>query len=199
MPKINFFDIILIVVKVYYSDISNCQFDQREVDNFHMLRKDYVNKIVDPERKRQSALVWMLLQKALAEINVSGNFSVDSKGKWRILEGGAKFSMACSNNIIAVAVGNTEYVGVDVEMISDKVLILKKKLGDIKPTNMSNIEHITREWTRKESAFKAGKKCDFVSRKIYDKIGQEYFLTLCTKDKLEEFHYIDFKTLYKYN
>ncbi len=187
------------MVKVYYSDITNCEFNQKEVDNFHMLRKDYVNSITDPERKRQSALVWMLLQKALADINVSGNFSVDSKGKWRIIEGGAKFSITHSGNFVAVAVGNTEYLGVDVEKISDKVLKLEKKLGEIKPINMSNIEHITREWTKKESAYKAGKKCDFYSRKIYDKNGEEYFMTLCTKDKFEDWQYVDFKTLYKYN
>ena len=63
---------------------------------------------------------------------------------------------------------------------------------------MSNIEHITREWTKKESAFKAGKKCEFYSRKIYDKHGEEYFLTLCTRDKCEDFCYVDFKTIYKY-
>ena len=89
--------------------------------------------------------------------------------------------------MIAVAIGDAEFVGVDVEKISDKVLILQKKLGEIKPVNMSNIEHITREWTKKESSFKAGKKCEFYSRKVYDKIGEEYFLTLCTNDKFEKF------------
>lgn len=186
------------MVKVFYSDITNCEYSQIEVDNFHMLRKDYVNSIQDMDRKRQSAFVWMLLQKVLSDINVSGNFSVDSKGKWRIIEGGAKFSIAHSGNIVAVAVGDAEFLGVDVEKISEKVLKLEKKLGDYKPVNMSNIEHITREWTKKESAFKAGKKCEFYSRKIYDKNGEEYFLTLCAKDKCEDFCYVDFKSLYKF-
>ena len=186
------------MVRVYFSDITNCEYDQREVDNFHMLRRDYVNSINDPERKRQSALCWMLLQKAMADAKVSGNFSVDAKGKWRIVEGGAKFSISHSGNMIAVAIGDVEFVGVDMEKISDKVLILQKKLGEIKPVNMSNIEHITREWTKKESSFKAGKKCEFYSRKVYDKIGEEYFLTLCTNDKFEKFEYVDFKTIYKY-
>lgn len=186
------------MVKVYYSDITNCEYSQIEVDNFHMLRKDYVNAINDEKRKRQSAFAWMLLQKALEDINVSGNFSVDSRGRWRIIEGGAKFSIAHSENIVAVAVGDTEYLGIDVERCADKVLKLEKKLGDFKPVNMSNVEYLTREWTKKESSFKAGKKCEFFSRKIFDKNGEEYFLTLCTKDKSEEFKYIDFKTLYKF-
>ena len=43
-----------------------------------------------------------------------------------------------------------------------------------------------------------GKKCEFFSRKIFDKNGEEYFLTLCTKDKFEDFEYIDFKKLIKW-
>lgn len=190
------FDIIVCVVKVFYSDITNYEFNQDEVNAFHMIRKDYVNGITDAERKRQSAYVWMLLQKALADIKVSGNFSVDSKGRWRIIEGGAKFSITHSGNIVAVALGNCEYVGIDVEKCSEKVLRLQTKLGDFKANNMSNIEYITREWTKKESAFKAGKKCEFYSRKVFDKNGEEYFLTLCTKDKFEDFQYVDCKMLF---
>ncbi|MBO5068716.1 MAG: hypothetical protein J6C62_10035 [Clostridia bacterium] len=162
-----------------------------------MIRKDYVNAITDSERKRQSAYVWMLLQKALADIKVDGNFSVDSKGRWRIIEGGARFSLTHSGNIVAVAVGNSEYLGVDVEKCAEKVLKLQSKLGDYKATNMSNIEYLTREWTKKESAYKAGKKCDFYSRKVFDKIGNEYFITLCTKDKFDEFEYVDVKKIFK--
>ncbi len=186
------------MVKVYFTDITNCEYSQDEVNAFHMLRRDYVNSINDPERKRQSAFVWMLLQKVLSDLKVSGNFSVDSKGRWRIIEGGAKFSIAHSGNIVAIAVGDAEYMGVDVEKCSEKVLKLKSKLGDYKPTNVSGIEYITREWTKKESAFKAGKKCEFFSRKVFDKIGEEYFLTLCTKDKFDDcFEYVDVKNIYK--
>lgn len=185
------------VVKVYFSDITNYEYCQDTVDSFNMIRKDYINSITDPERKRQSTFVWMLLEKALLDLNVHGNFSVDSKGRWRIIEGGAKFSLTHSGNIIAVAIGDAEYIGVDVEKCSEKVLKLQAKLGDFKTNNLSNIEYLTREWTRKESAFKAGKKCDYYSRKIFDKNGEEYFLTLCTKDKFEDFEYFDFKKLIK--
>lgn len=191
------FAIIDGVVKVYFSDITDCEFCQAEVNAFHMIRKDYVNSITDPERKRQSAFVWMLLQKALADIKVDGNFSVDSKGRWRIIEGGAKFSISHSGNIVAIAIGDCDNLGVDVEKCSDKVLKLKTKLGEVRPNNMSLIEHLTREWTRKESAFKAGKKCEFFSRKIFDKNGEEYFLTLCTKDKFEDFEYVNVKNIYR--
>ena len=191
------FDIIIRVIRVLYTDITNCELCQEEVNAFHRIRKDYVNAITDPERKRQSAYVWMLLQKALADIKVDGNFSVDSKGRWRIIEGGARFSLTHSGNIVAVAVGNSEYLGVDVEKCAEKVLKLQSRLGDYKATNMSNIEYLTREWTKKESAYKAGKKCDFYSRKVFDKIGNEYFLTLCTKDKFDEFEYVDVKKIFK--
>ena len=196
MRKLKLFDIINAVVKVFYSDITNYDISKVDIDAFNLIRKDYVNSITDPERKRQSAYVWLLLQKALADLNVCGNFSVDSRGRWRIIEGGVKFSLAHSGNIVAVALGNTEYVGVDVEKCSEKVLKLQAKLGDFRPNNMSNIEHITREWTKKESAYKAGKKCEFYSRKVFDKIGDEYFLTLCTKDKFENFEYVDVKKLF---
>ena len=188
------FDIILCMVRVYYSDITNCELNQADVDAFNMIRKDYVNGITDLERKRQSAYVWMLLLKALKDVNVSGNFSVDTKGRWRMLEGDVKFSLAHSGNIVAVAFGDNNYMGVDVEKCSEKVLKLKSKLGEYKTNNVSDVEYLTREWTKKESAFKAGKKCDFYSRKIFDKNGDEYFLTLCTKDKFEDFEYINVKT-----
>ena len=192
------FAIIVCVIRVLYADITNCELCQEEIDAFHRIRKDYVNAITDPERKRQSAYVWMLLIKALTDIKVDGNFSVDSKGRWRIIEGGAKFSLTHSGNIVAVAVGNSEFLGVDVEKCDEKVLKLQSRLGDYKTSNMSNIEYLTREWTKKESAFKAGKKCEFYSRKVFDKIGNEYFLTLCTKDKFEDFEYIDVKNIYKF-
>lgn len=190
------FGIINAVVKVYYTDITDCDISKVDINAFNLIRKDYVNSITDPERKRQSAYVWLLLQKALADINVCGNFSVDTKGRWRVIEGGVKFSLAHSGNIVAVAFSQTDNVGVDVEKCSEKVLMLKNKLGQFKATNMSNIEHLTREWTKKESAFKAGKKAEFYSRKIYDKIGQEYFLTLCAKNKFDDFEYIDVKFLF---
>ena len=189
------FAIIVCVVKVFYSDITNCKYDDSRIESFNMVRKDYVNSITDPERKRQSVYAWMLLEYALAEFKVSGNFSVDSKGRWRIIEGGVKFSITHSENIVSIAICDGEYVGVDVEKCSPKVLKLKSKLGDFRANNVSSVEYITREWTRRESAFKAGKKCDFFSRKIFDKNGEEYFLTLCTKDKFNDFVYVDSKKL----
>ena len=183
------------MVKVFYSDITNFEFNQREVDNFPMLRRDYVNSITDIERKRQSTFVWLLLEKALADINVSGTFSVDSKGKWHFIDSKVKFSLAHSHNIVAVAVGLTDCLGIDVEKCSEKVLKLQAKLGEYKQNNLSNIEYITREWTRKESAYKAGRKCDFISRKIFDKYGEEYFLTLCSKEIVSDFVYVNAKEL----
>ncbi len=178
------------MVKVFYSDITNFEFNQSEVDNFPMLRRDYVNSITDPERKRQSTFVWLLLKKVLADLNVSGTFSIDSKGKWHFIDNNVKFSLSHSHNIVAIAVGQTEYLGVDVEKCSDKVLKYQSKLGDYKQYNLSNIEYITREWTKKESAYKAGKKGEFYSRKIFDKCGEEYILTLCSKEIVCDFVYL---------
>ena len=183
------------MVKVFYSDITNFEFNQSEVDRFPMLRKDYVNTITDIDRKRQSTFVWLLLKKALTDINVAGTFSVDVKGKWHFIDNKVKFSLTHSNNIVAVAVGETEYLGIDVEKCSQKVLKLQERLGDYKQNNLSNIEYITREWTKKESAYKAGKKGEFISRKIFDKCGEEYFLTLCSKEIMCDFIYVKAKDL----
>ena len=185
------------MVKVFYSDITNFEFNQSEVDNFPMLRRDYVNNITDIERKRQSTFVWLLLQKALADMNVSGTFSIDTKGKWHFVDNKIKFSLSHSHNMVAVAIGLTECLGIDVERCSEKVLKLQSKLGEYKQNNLSNVEYITREWTRKESAFKAGKKSEFCSRKIYDKCGEEYFLTLCSKEIMCDFIYVSAKDLIK--
>lgn len=190
------FDIIgNIVIKVYYSDITNFEYDLTVVDSFPLLRRDYVNSITDENRKRQSVFAWILLEYALKNEKVWGNFSVDSKGRWRIIDSKIKFSITHSGGIVAVAVTDSEYVGIDVEKCSDKVLKLKNKLGDYNTGNISSVEFLTREWTKKESAYKAGKKCEFFSRKIFDKNGDEYFMTLCTKDKFEDFVYLDCKKL----
>ena len=87
----------------------------------------------------------MLLQKVLSDINVSGNFSVDSKGKWRIIEGGAKFSIAHSGNIVAVAVGDAEFLGIDVEKKYEKVLKLEeeKKLQEEMNNENSSLDEKT--------------------------------------------------------
>ena len=98
-------------------------------------------------------------------------------------------------NIVAVAVGLTDCLGIDVEKCSEKVLKLQAKLGEYKQNNLSNIEYITREWTKKESAYKAGKKCEFNCRKIFDNCGEEYFLTLCSKEMLCDFIYVNAKEL----
>ena len=184
-----------IVIKVFYSDITNCEYDDSIIESFPLLRRDYVKSINNENRKRQRVFVWLLLEKILKELKVNGNFSVDNKGRWRIIEGGVKFSLTHSENIVAVAVTDSEYVGLDVEKCSDKVLKLKSKFKDINNGNVSSVEFFSREWTKKEASFKAGKKCDFYSQKIFDKIGGEYFLTLCTKDRFDKFIYFDCKNL----
>ena len=189
--------IIFIVIRVYYSDITNCSYDDSHIEAFPLLRRDYVKSITDDNRKRQSVFVWLLLEEMLKEIKVKGNFSVDAKGKWRIIGDDVKFSLAHSGNIVIVALTDCEYVGVDVEKCSEKVLKLKNKFKDFNVGNVSCVEYFAREWTKKESSFKAGKKCEFYSRKIFDKNGDEYFLTLCTKDRFESFIYYDCKKLIK--
>lgn len=152
--------------KVFYCNVpKNIDFSLIE-KGFCSLRKDYISKIKDVERRKQSIAVWALLIKAIREFfpNLNPLFEVDEKGKWFDSKGNIYFSLSHCKNIVAVSI-STSNTAIDVECVSDKVSFLKKCSyiqSDIKLEVLDEIE-LTRLWTQKECSIKAGMpsvKCD---------------------------------------
>lgn len=184
------------MVKVLFVDITDYQYDATDFRGICEARVEYLNSINDQKRKTQSLLVWRLLNYGLINyfsLN-NGCFSCD-KGKWAEINGKIKFSLAHSNNIIAVAISNKTPVGVDVEMHSDKILKLKDKLCKQKEAEEELIETLTLTWTEKESSFKAGIKGSFNWISVKDKINNKYCLTLCSQEKDVNFIKIKLKDI----
>ena len=134
---------------------------------------------------------WQLLIYALKTEGVDGSFSIDKFGKWSLLDNKYNFSIAHSNNVVAVAIGDCDILGIDVEKCSEKVLKLNKKITKLIDDDLSEIDFFTREWTRYESSIKARNKANFIDKKIVDKCFNQYYLTVCTNESVKEFIYID--------
>ncbi len=179
------------MVKIFYSDIYNCDYNKVKIENFCKLRKEYINSINDEKRKCQSVFAWQLLIYALKSEGVYGSFLVDNFGKWSLFDNQYNFSIAHSNNIVAVAIGDCNILGIDVEECSEKVLKLNKKISKLMDNDLSEIDFFTREWTRYESSIKAGNKANFIDKKIVDELLNQYYLTICTNEKVEKFNYVN--------
>ncbi len=168
------------MVNIFYVDISKYELNSKDFDSLFLARKEYVKSIKDEKRKKQSLLVWKLLEFAISSIYgvVETNFYAEN-GKWVDRNGLIKFSLSHSNNIVAVGVSDTE-IGVDVEMISSKILKLKEKV--FLPENVENLqEYLTLKWTEKESFYKANNKGNFISKLVCD-MENKYYITTCCKD-----------------
>lgn len=183
------------MVKIFYSDIKDFTYQESLIDNFCLARKKYINSIKDTKRKCQSVVAWLLLKNIFALLDIKDDVYVNEHGKWCFFDNNIKFSISHSNNIVAIAVGDCEFLGIDVEKCDEKIIKLEKKLDVNIRSNLSLIESLTIEWTKRESAFKAGKECNFVSKKIFDKNNDEYILTVCSNATVDKPKFIDIKEL----
>lgn len=173
------------MVKVFYLDLTNYKFNFSHLDNLVEDRKLYVKSIRNKKRKDQSLVVWKLLEYAIN--NAFGSVNVqffNDNGKWVDKNGKIKFSLSHSNNLVAVAVSDDE-IGVDVEMVSDKILKLKSKFN-LSKTEQNIEEYLTIKWTEKESLYKANNMGDFITKAVLDK-HNKYFISVCCKEKKCDF------------
>lgn len=170
------------MVNVFYTDITNYQYNERDLIGLYPCRKEYVNSITDIVRKCQSLLVWRLLNYALSQKIGTSELSYSlADGKWFDKSGKVKFSLSHSNNIVAVAISTDYNVGVDVEMCSSKILKIKSKFNIEDCTESQLIDRLTLLWTEKESLFKADSLGKVNSVKINDEKGNNYFLSFCSE------------------
>ena len=178
------------MVKIVFSDISDCVYSQSLIDDFVDERKEYINSITDIKRKLQSAYVWKLLKYLFSQFDLSDDHCFCQDGCWKSGNGFIHFSLSHSNNIVCVAFSNEGTVGIDVEQISDKILKLKNKYNLCDDCS-SLQEHLTLLWTQDESSFKAPGKSSFTYKKVFDKEGNCYIITVCSDFIVDDFESID--------
>ncbi len=174
------------MVKVFYCDINNCIDFEKFIDGFQKSRREYVLSITDTLRRKQSILVWKLLEFCLFKFYLIKNPSfTESNGIWKLENYSVNFSLAHSKNCIVVAISDNK-VGVDVEKLDEKILKLKNKLN-VANDNEKTIKSLTLEWTKRESLYKVGFVNNYISKYIVDELLDEYCLTVCTNYESAEF------------
>ena len=174
------------MVKVYYCDIADYKLNENIIENLVSVRKDYVNSITDVKRKTQSVAAWKLLEYAVMLNFPNQKFDYKSEnGVFSAVNNPFYFSISHSNNFVAVAISNFS-IGVDVEKCDSKILKLKSRLN-CSDFGQTDIEKLTVSWTEKESLFKAKVGNNFFNKKLIDKNGNAYFLTVCTDEESADF------------
>ena len=146
-------------------------------------RKEYICSIKNKGRKKQSFFVWKLLEFALKNIGVRNPSFENNNGKWSLVNGEVKFSLSHSRNMVAVAIDDNN-VGVDIELISDKLLPLEKRYN----TNLMDFDkllYLSRCFTEEEAKFKAEMDINTKSYIVEDKKGNKYSLSVCTDSDVE--------------
>lgn len=141
---------------IYYSFFNNfIEIKAKVKDNN---RKNYIDSITNAKRRNQSIAVWKLLEYATFKL-FNKDFSYENEnGVWQEINHTFNFSLSHSNNLVAVIISDNELVGVDCELLSDKILKFDKVFGltDVKFSSKDRKKrYLTKLWCKKESDFKA--------------------------------------------
>ncbi len=173
------------MVKVFYSDISNLN-DNIDYEEFCPARKLYINSFSNSLRRKQSIYVWKLLLKVLELNKISFNGFFVENNKWGLAQSQYHFSLSHSNNIVAVALSDKE-VGVDVEMFSEKLLKVCKRLFPRQkiPKNKTENTFFGELWAKKECQVKNKQQNQlFSSHTVTDLLNNKYILGVISQDKI---------------
>ena len=143
-------------------------------------RNEAIQRSTDRLAKQQRYCVWKLLDYALHDCYGKGvgemDLYLDDNGRWNC-RNGVDFSLAHSNNVVAVAIFN-HAVGLDLEAVSrfarhvDNDVFVQRVLTDGEQRLLRNVsrEHKTellaKLWTQKESIFKLESRSAFVPNRI---------------------------------
>lgn len=162
------------------------------IENFPDCRREYVNKITDSAQKRQSVIVWKLLEYALKDFTRGNNFTksdfyFDGK-KFRLKNDAVYFSLSHSGAAFSVVVSNSP-CATDIEILSDKILRCERKIlslsGQEMPTYASDKSDIlARIWTAYECKIKSGGDYSIKFEKL-EFSGNEYMLAYSSESDLE--------------
>ena len=178
------------MVNVFFCDVKKFVLDALEL-NVCASRKEYLDSITDLKRQNQSLLVWRLLEYVLKKYYdfLLVDATVNNDGKWSVKDFIGDFSLAHSDNIVAVAIAPNS-VGVDVEKVTKKILKLSKKYGS------ENEKELTRIWTERESKIKANSSHLIVKNyDVKDENGYDYVLSVACKNDEICLNKIDLKEI----
>lgn len=158
--------------------------------------EEYLSTITNKARKRQSRLARLLLLYALKKEGIKAdNFVKMQNGRWEIGddfgERKVDFSISHSYDFVAVALSNTDKIGIDIEKVDKKIIKIKEKLlGDkFFTTEEENAkilaETLTTEWTIKESLYKAelDRERAIINTKVIENNREKYILSVAYSKK----------------
>lgn len=153
------------MVRVYYAFLPD-DFVAGDIKVMPREWQKYLLSINDEKRRAQSFFARKLLLRALSDSGVKvREFCEEKNGKWLIKEscgGKPDFSLSHSYNLVVAATSFRGKIGVDGELVSDKILKIKSKLTD--NIEETSAENLTELWTVRESVFKSGVKTSFIKK-----------------------------------
>lgn len=168
--------------RIYLLDIKNLSIEDSE-NIKDKKREEFVFSINEENRRKQSFFVWKLLEYALNDIGVkSFSFDVDN-GRWFLTNNEVYFSLSHSFDMVVVAI-SSDFIGVDIEIVSDKLLKLQKRYlnGDKEKVCIKSLAEC---FTKEEAHFKAQKVMDNKTFFVKDNSEREYCLSVSTNEEIE--------------
>lgn len=175
------------MLKVAFCDINNIDFNSVDLTDFPKDRLDYINSFTNENRKNQSIAVWLLLKKTLFDLGLNSVYNRLShkNGVWFDSKGEYFISLSHSKNIVFVAISSS-FVGVDVQVVDDKILNIKRRFENIYnlqfDSDISESEKLTILWCAEESFFKANIKNGYSFYKKITNNGNNFILFLASKN-----------------
>ncbi len=168
--------------RIYILDIKNLSIiDSENIKD--KKREEFVFSINDGNRKKQSFFVWKLLEYALNDMGIKSSAFDFDNGRWFLTNNEIHFSLSHSFDLVAVAISN-DFIGVDIEMLSDKLLKLQKhycKGNEEKPC----VKYLAECFAKEEAGFKAQKVMDNKTFFVKDNSEREYCLSVSTNEVIE--------------
>ena len=168
--------------RIYLLDIKNLSINDGE-NIKDKKREEFVFSIKDENRKKQSFFVWKLLEYALNDLGVKSSAFDFDNGRWFLINNEVYFSLSHSLDMVAVAISG-DFIGVDIEIISDKLLKLQKRYYKGDEVNVC-IKSLAEYFTKEEANFKAQKVMDNKTFFVKDNSEREYCLSVSTNEEIE--------------
>ncbi len=177
--------IIVLMKKIYLAKIPFTYDLEVLLTQLPLARRAYVDSIRDIHRKSQSIFVWLLFERGFKKDfskyqRVISDFYCDKSGKWYANDDDkVHFSLSHSGDYVAVSICDDGDTGIDVEVISDKILGAEKYLlqgVEYAVINADKKVFLTKIWTEKECLYKASKNCN-VQTTVLDFCNQRYCLS----------------------
>ncbi len=168
--------------EVFLLDIENLNVG-KDLSNVDALRLEYLLSISNEKRRKQSYFVWKLLEYALKKKGVENPSFFNNNGKWSLVDNKIRFSLSHSHNLVCVALDD-DVVGVDIEIISDKLLPLEKRYG----TSLyegDKLLFLARLFTEEEAKFKSELNKNTKNYIVKDNMSNKYSLSVCTDSDIE--------------